>query len=193
VVIIFGFLNECCKFFMNEFQISKVSTNDAVLLQLIGKQTFYEAFKDENSEEDMNQYLNESFSSQKIAEELKNVNSEFYFAKSNDQVLGYLKINFGKSQTELSKNNSLEIERIYLLKQFYGKNVGQKLLDKALEIALKNQHDFVWLGVWENNLRAIQFYKKNGFVAFDKHIFQLGNDKQTDIMMKLMLKQPNLR
>ncbi len=178
---------------MNEFQISKVSTNDAVLLQLIGRQTFYEAFKDENSEEDMNQYLNESFSSQKIAEELKNVNSEFYFAKSNDQVLGYLKINFGKYQTELSENNSLEIERIYLLKQFYGKNVGQKLLDKALEIALKNQHDFVWLGVWENNLRAIQFYKKNGFVAFDKHIFQLGNDKQTDIMMKLMLKQPNLR
>ena len=178
---------------MNEFQISKVSTNDADLLQLIGRQTFYEAFKDENSKEDMNQYLNESFSSQKIAEELKNVNSEFYFAKSNDQVLGYLKINFGKSQTELSKNNSLEIERIYLLKQFYGKNVGQKLLDKALEIALKNQHDFVWLGVWENNLRAIQFYKKNGFVAFDKHIFQLGNDKQTDIMMKLMLKQSNLR
>ncbi len=178
---------------MNEFQISKVSTHDAVLLQIIGKQTFYEAFKYDNSEEDMNQYLNESFSSQKIAEELKNVNSEFYFAKSNDQVLGYLKINFGKSQTELNENNSLEIERIYLLKQFYGKNVGQKLLDKALEIALKNQHDFVWLGVWENNLRAIQFYKKNGFVAFDKHIFQLGNDKQTDIMMKLMLKQPNLR
>jgi len=173
---------------MNEFQISKVSTNDAVLLQIIGKQTFYEAFKYDNSEEDLNQYLNESFSFEKITEELKNVNSEFYFAKSNDQVLGYLKINFGKSQTELNENNSLEIERIYLLKQFYGKNVGQKLLDKALEIALKNQHDFVWLGVWENNLRAIQFYKKNGFVAFDKHIFQLGNDKQTDIMMKLMLK-----
>lgn len=66
-------------------------------------------------------------------------------------------------------------------------------MDKALEIALKNQHDFVWLGVWEKNTRAIHFYMKNGFVAFDKHIFQLGNDKQTDIMMKLMLKQLNLR
>ncbi len=177
---------------MIEYEVSKVSASDAVLLQIIGKQTFYEAFKDDNSIEDLNQYLNESFSFQKITEELKNVNSEFYFAKSNDQVIGYFKINFGKSQTELSEKNGLEIERIYLLKQFYGKNAWQKLLDKALEIALKNQHDFVWLGVWEKNTRAIHFYKKNGFVAFDKHVFQLGNDKQTDIMMKLMLKQPNL-
>jgi ribosomal protein S18 acetylase RimI-like enzyme len=173
---------------MNAFEISKVSTSDAVLLQIIGRQTFYETFKDENSEEDMNQYLNENFSSQKIIEELKNINSEFYFAKFNDQVVGYLKINFANAQTELSEKNGLEIERIYVLNQFHGKNVGQILFDKALEIASKHQHDFVWLGVWENNPRAINFYKKNGFIAFDKHIFQLGNDKQTDIMMKLMLK-----
>ena len=107
---------------MIEYEVSKVSASDAVLLQIIGKQTFYEAFKYDNSEEDLNQYLNESFSFQKITEELKNVNSEFYFAKSNDQVIGYFKINFGKSQTELSEKNGLEIERIYLLKQFYGKN-----------------------------------------------------------------------
>jgi ribosomal protein S18 acetylase RimI-like enzyme len=48
----------------------------------------------------------------------------------------------------------------------------------------------VWLGVWEKNLRAISFYEKNGFIAFDQHIFQLGDDRQTDIMMKKLI-QPN--
>jgi len=42
--------------------------------------------------------------------------------------------------------------------------------------------------VWEENPRAINFYKKNGFVEFDKHIFVLGDDEQTDIMMRLDLK-----
>ena len=75
------------------------------------------------------------------------------------------------------------------MKEFHGKKVGQILYDKALEIAQQKDVEFVWLGVWEENRRAINFYKKNGFVEFDKHIFKLGEDEQTDIMMKLKLKK----
>ena len=114
--------------------------------------------------------------------------SEFYFAQLNDENIGYLKINTGEAQTEKQEKNALEIERIYVLNEYHGKNVGQILYQKALEIANQNSNDFVWLGVWEENKRAIRFYEKNGFVAFDKHIFNLGNDAQTDIMMKLILK-----
>jgi len=73
------------------------------------------------------------------------------------------------------------------LKDFHGQGVGQLLHNKAVEIAKLKKVDYVWLGVWEENPRAINFYKKNGFVEFDKHIFTLGQDKQTDILMKLML------
>jgi diamine N-acetyltransferase len=100
-----------------------------------------------------------------------------------------LKINFKEAQTELKENKTIEIERIYVLKDFYGKNVGQLLYDKAIKIAKQKNVEYVWLGVWEENPRAINFYKKNGFVEFDKHIFKLGNDEQTDIMMKLKLKK----
>ncbi len=65
--------------------------------------------------------------------------------------------------------------------------MGQVLYNQAIDIAKKKKATYVWLGVWEENPRAISFYKKNGFVEFDKHIFKLGDDEQTDIMMKLML------
>jgi ribosomal protein S18 acetylase RimI-like enzyme len=104
-------------------------------------------------------------------------------------VIGYLKLNFGQAQTELQDEKALEIERIYLLKEFHGKNVGQLLYDKALQIARQKNVDYVWLGVWEENRRAINFYTKNGFVEFDKHIFKLGNEEQTDKMMKLNLRR----
>jgi ribosomal protein S18 acetylase RimI-like enzyme len=96
-------------------------------------------------------------------------------------------VNFGPSQTDVKDDKSLEIERIYVLKEFHGQQVGQMLFDKAIQIAKQQHADYVWLGVWEHNPRAIQFYKKNGFVEFDRHIFHLGNDAQTDIMMKLKL------
>jgi ribosomal protein S18 acetylase RimI-like enzyme len=99
-----------------------------------------------------------------------------------------LKINFGKSQTDLQQENAIEVERIYILNEFQGKKIGQLLFDKAIQISIQEKADYIWLGVWEENVRAIKFYLKNGFVEFDKHIFKLGNDEQTDIMMKLELK-----
>ena len=131
--------------------------------------------------------MEEGFSEDKLTTELEDQNAEFYFATLDNEVIGYLKLNFGASQTELKDDKALEIERIYVLQEFHGKKVGQILYNKAIEVAKDKKSDYVWLGVWEENPRAISFYKKNGFEEFDKHIFKLGNDEQTDIMMKLKL------
>lgn len=172
---------------MNEIKITKIGLNEIAELQAIGKQTFFETFADGNTEENMQKYLEEGFTVDKLTAELTNPDSEFYFAKLDDKVIGYLKVNFGSAQTELKDNKSLEIERIYVLKEFHGKKVGQILYDTAFDIAKQIKADYLWLGVWEENPRAISFYKKNGFVEFDKHIFVLGDDEQTDIMMRLKL------
>jgi ribosomal protein S18 acetylase RimI-like enzyme len=136
----------------------------------------------------MKKYLKEGFSVKKLTTELNDKNAEIYFATIDDNVIGYLKLNFGQSQTELRDEGAVEIERIYVLKEYHGKKVGQLLFEKVIEIAKQKNADYVWLGVWEENPRAINFYKKNGFVEFDKHVFKLGDDEQTDIMMKLELK-----
>jgi diamine N-acetyltransferase len=70
---------------------------------------------------------------------------------------------------------------------YHGKKVGQLLYNKALEIAKRQKKSLIWLGVWEENPKAIRFYEKNGFVAFDKHIFKFGEDEQTDVMMKKVI------
>lgn len=172
---------------MEKVEITQVKQDDIAQLQLIGKQTFQETFSDKNYEEDMQKYLREAFSLTKLTNEIQDKNTLFYFAILHNKVIGYLKLNYGKSQTELKDNKAVEIERIYVLKEFHGKNVGQLLYEKAIELAKAKNKEYVWLGVWEENPRAINFYKKNGFEAFDKHIFKLGNDEQTDIMMKLKL------
>jgi len=173
---------------MKNIDIKKASINDVNQLQKIARQTFFETFSAANSIDNMKRYLEEGFSLEKLTSELNNKSSEFYFATFDNKVIGYLKLNFGQSQTELKDDKALEIERIYVLKEFHGKNVGQLLYEKAMQIAKQENADYVWLGVWEENPRAITFYKKNGFVEFDKHIFHLGDDEQTDIMMKLQLK-----
>ena len=169
--------------------IKKIELSEIEQLQKIGKTTFYETFAGDNSEENMKEYLDEKFTLDKIKSELLNPASQFYFAYSEDQILGYLKVNFAEAQTELHDNNGLEIERIYVLKEFHGLKVGQLLYDKALQIAKEADLSYIWLGVWEENLKALNFYKKNGFEEFDKHIFKLGDEEQTDLLMKFNLKE----
>ena len=172
---------------MKNTEIRRVTINEIDQLQQISKQTFAETFSSGNSEANMNDYLENSFSAKKLQDELNDPNAEIYFVELDKQVIGYLKVNFGQSQTEIKDDNALEIERIYVLSKFHGKKIGQLLYDKAMQISKQRNVDYVWLGVWEENLRAIRFYEKNGFVKFDKHIFKLGDDEQTDIMMKLTL------
>lgn len=173
---------------MNNLEIKKVTIKDIDQLQKIGKNTFFETFSAANTEENMKRYLDEEFSVKKLTNELNDQFAEFYFATIDNKVIGYLKLNFGQSQTELKDDKAIEIERIYVLKEFHGKKVGQLLYDKAIQISRQKNANYVWLGVWEKNPRAINFYNKNGFVEFDKHLFKLGDDEQTDIMMKLILK-----
>jgi diamine N-acetyltransferase len=172
---------------MDKIKILEVTQNDIFRLQKISRETFFETFADGNTEENMRKYLEDSFSIEKLTDELTNKDSKFYFAELNNTIIGYLKVNFGPSQTELNDNKALEIERIYVLREFQGKKVGQLLYEKAISIATLANAEYVWLGVWEENPKAISFYKKNGFTVFDKHIFKLGDDEQTDLMMKLQL------
>ncbi len=172
---------------MQQITVRKITTADIIELQNIGKLTFAETFSSQNSEANMKEYVETGFSTEKLTAELTDPNAEFYFAELDGKTIGYLKVNVGQSQTEIKDKNALEIERIYVLKEFHGKKVGQILYDKAIELAKEKKVNYVWLGVWEQNPRAIRFYEKNGFEAFDKHVFKLGNDEQTDIMMKLKM------
>lgn len=172
---------------MNTLKITKATLNDIEKLQNIGRQTFYETFAEVNSEENMAKYLEESFATEKLASELKNESSYFYLAEIDEKVIGYLKLNTGNAQTENQDKNALEIERIYVAKEFHGKNVGQELYVQALKMAKELNVSYMWLGVWEKNFRAVSFYTKNGFTQFDTHIFKLGDDEQTDLMMKKVL------
>jgi ribosomal protein S18 acetylase RimI-like enzyme len=171
----------------NQMKIRKVNLKDIEKLREIGKLTFAQTFSSSSNEENMTKYLKNGFSIRKLKTELTDINSEIYFAELDGKVIGYLKVNVGKSQTEIKIKNALEIERIYVLTEFHGKKIGQILYNKALELAKDKNVENIWLGVWEQNPRAIRFYEKNGFVTFDKHVFKLGNDEQTDLMMKLEL------
>ena len=169
---------------MPNFQIKKVELADADLLLSLSKKTFFDAFSKWNDTADMELYSAIAFTTQKTIEELNNPDSEFHFAMDGDMAVGYIKLNFSDAQTEFKQTNALEIERIYVSTEHHGKHIGSAMLNFAIETATNKNFEYVWLGVWEHNHNAIAFYEHNGFKLFGSHEFLLGNDLQTDVLMK---------
>lgn len=133
-------------------------------------------------------HLDNHFTEQKLTAEILNRDSKFFFAIREELTAGYIKINQGSAQTVLPNDQALEIERIYVDHAFKGCGIGKLFISKAVELAKASRANYLWLGVWENNKLAVRFYEKNGFEKFSSHIFKLGDDEQTDLLMKRMLR-----
>ena len=153
----------------------------------LGRTTFVQTYGKDNTVDNLLHYLDTHFNINQLTSEVNSPNSFFYLAKRNQEFIGFLKLNTGDAQTEVTENEAFEVERIYVLKKYHGHHFGKMLMDKAIEVAKSQQAPFIWLGVWEENPKAIAFYKKCGYKAFGTHTFTLGDDDQTDIMMKLEL------
>lgn len=163
--------------------ITRCKLEDLQALQTISIETFNETFKDQNSAENMKAYLEKAFTLQKHSEELSNTFSKFFFLYFNDKLAGYLKVNTDDAQSEKMGAEALEVERIYVRKEFHRLGLGTVLINKAIEIAKAKRKNQIWLGVWEKNEKAIHFYRKIGFVQTGSHSFYMGEEEQFDLIM----------
>ena len=168
--------------------IRKVEKADVEVLAKIAKQTFRETFAHDNTERQLQEYFDEVYDLRVLTAELENPESSTYFITIEDEIAGYLKVNWGGAQTERELGDAFEIQRLYVLQKFQGFGLGKQLFEFALELATKNSFSWAWLGVWEDNLKAQAFYNRYGFEKFSQHHFMVGQKVDTDWLLKKKLR-----
>lgn len=164
-------------------QLIQCTTENLDALQTISRDTFYETFHVQNSEESMTAYLNTAFSAEKLTAELEHKHSLFKLLYVNEELAGYLKVNIEEAQSEQLGPDTLEVERIYILSHFQKLGLGKVLMDEAIKLANEMNKNKIWLGVWEKNINAIAFYEKAGFEKTGSHSFFMGEEEQIDFIM----------
>lgn len=166
-----------------DYLIKNVTSNDLKDLQNISRETFKKTFDPFTAPDDMKRFLEEAYADKKLLAEINNPHSRFFFLLVEDEVAGYLKINDEDAQTESVKPNALEVERIYLRNKFQHKGLGLVLIKLAEKIAREENRDYMWLGVYEKNINAQKFYKRDGFEKVSQHVYQVGDDPQIDYIL----------
>lgn len=167
--------------------IEMAQSTDVNTIRDLSIATFAETFASLNTEEDMEQYNERHFSTDELQREIDNPDSTFVVAKVDGVPAGYMKVNVGDAQTEEMLGNRMEVQRLYILRQYKRNGLGARFMHTAFDMARAQGKSVIWLGVWEHNDAAIAFYKRMGFVQFGSHDFVLGEDRQTDLLMEAVV------
>ena len=166
--------------------IRTATSNDAENLAALATRTFRDTFAADNSTDDMNAYVRDSFSLDRVESDLADDANTFLlaFVDGDEQPAGYAKLRTGTTNPSVTGPDPVELERLYVDRSAIGHGVGAALMQASLDAARSASHETLWLGVWERNTRAISFYAKWGFHAVGDHVFLLGADAQRDLIME---------
>jgi diamine N-acetyltransferase len=167
-----------------DLTIRRGNARDVEVLCELGARTFSEAFASDNTTENMAAYLASAFSREQQAAELADPHCSFHIAETNGAALGYAMLRLGDVAEGVTGDKPIELVRLYVSQENLGSGVGAALMQASISDAKQRGYQTLWLGVWEHNTRARAFYRKWNFHDVGTHVFQLGDDTQTDILMQ---------
>ena len=164
--------------------IRRAVSADSHLLAEIGARTFSETFGPDNKPEDMAAYVASAFNPAQLEAELSDSRSIFLIAEMDGQPVGYARLHAGDASKSVQGEVPIELVRLYVSAEWHGRGIGEALMTACISEAHQRGYRTLWLGVWEHNKRARAFYRKWQFREVGEHIFQLGEDRQTDVLME---------
>ncbi len=168
--------------------LRKASLTDATVIADFARQTFETAFGPDNTPEDMRAYLDACFSTPRIQDELINPEVIYLLAHADDQLVGYVKLEAVPPPDYDAAIKPVQLSRIYVASHLLGQGLGSQLMQLTLQECRQQGYESVWLGVWDQNLRAQRFYERCGYKKIGKKSFILGSDIQVDTVYLLQLK-----
>lgn len=168
-------------------EIKKATIKDAEILANLGAVTFYEAYNDVKLDVHLKDYIAQAFVKDEIALSISSGLAVYIIAFDAERPVGYAKLRWDRTHPMLPEGNHMEIERIYVCRKFWRHKIGSGLLDEIIKTAVRENYNFIWLGVWQENKRAISFYEKAGFKIFGVKKFFVGSEENDDYVMRLNL------
>ena len=168
-----------------EITIRKAGIDDLRLISVLATTSFYEAYFEQDDPHDLANYITESFSHERLSEELQSAETTFLIAFRRGRSVGYAKLRDGEPHQSIENKNAVELQRIYLIERAWGTGIGEILLERCISEARSMRKEILWLGVWEENKRGLSFYAKHGFTRVGTLTFPYSDSVGINAVMQI--------
>lgn len=169
--------------------IRRATRADAAALAELAAGTFADTYAAHNDPADMAAHIGANYGESRQAEELADPAASYLLAELDGRIIGYAYIIAGRRPDGIPLDAPVELARFYVASDWHGRGVAQHLMAACVAEARRGGGRTFWLGVWQENPRAIAFYRKAGFRIVGTTSFRLGSQVQDDHVMTLSLEQ----
>ncbi len=163
---------------------NELNINQIAELQQVARQSFLDAYEKDTNPSDMASYLDETFSIEQLKKNINHKKIKYFLVQYKNNIVGYLKLRWDRTHEHFNHEKTIELERIYLLKEYWNQKIGSQMIQFTINFAKENQFKWIWLLVWNENKKGIQFYERHGFIFFGKKYFYFGKDSSLDFLYK---------
>jgi GNAT superfamily N-acetyltransferase len=163
--------------------IRRAHESDAERLSAFARAQFVITFGAQNHPDDLALFLDQAFTPALQRAEIAAMDRQVWLLEMGGALAGYALLNDDAHEASVTARHPVELQRFYIDGAWHGRGLAAVLMAHALSEARALGGDVLWLGVWEQNPRAIRFYEKQGFTAVGSHLFLVGTDPQTDLIL----------
>jgi len=167
--------------------IREAGEGDAVLLSILASTTFHEAYFEQDESANLARYVNESFAIEAVQAEIAEPGSLFFIVFAKGKAVGYARLIEDSRLDCVQGERVVELKRLYILERVRRTGIGRLLMEHCLGEASRRGFDVLWLGVWEENARALEFYAKFGFREAGTIMFPYGDVEGTNLVLQIEL------
>lgn len=168
---------------VNTPRLRAATLQDVELLTEFSRRTFLDTYADQNTPADLELYLAQSLSPTQWRDILLRPDHYVILLEDEDSLAGYAEIRQGFTPGCVATKVPVELSRLYVARERFGQGLGARLMEACVDEAVRRGGTGLWLGVWQRNQRAIDFYRRAGFEMVGSQIFPLGRDLQDDWVM----------
>ena len=153
---------------------TKKNKTDAEIIVELGIKTFWESHGHSASKEDVEDFVSKAYTPEIIQEELSNPNYIYHIVYYDQIPVGFFLRQLFTPHPQMKDEHLTKLDRIYVLKDYYGKGLGKALFNFIVDYSKINKQIGIWLFVWIENHRAVQFYKSSGFQNVGSHDYRIS-------------------
>ncbi len=168
-------------------RIRKAKIEEVPAVRELAIEVYTDTFADQNTPANLQAFYRDSYNLPKFKSEFHEAGATLYLATDELKIIGFLRLRQSREVEKQLGLNTVELHRLYVHRDYHGTSASRLLMEKAMSYAMEKKFEWMWLGVWEKNFRAQKFYAKWGFERFGEHVFQMGDDPQTDWLLKKKL------
>lgn len=157
--------------------------DEAESLSELAIRTFRDTYAADTRPADMDAFLADAYRPDDLAAELADPGHRWLIAEVGSELAGFAHLRSDERHEAVVGRSPVLLAHLYLDRAYRGIGLGSALMRRSMAEARAAGHDVVWLGVWERNPKAIEFYRRWGFEPVGEMPFTFGAEQHRDIVM----------